>query len=211
MNSHHVEPHHGALTDVNIWDRILSTDSNNESWKETFISNEEFIAMEFRDFKHICSMLFLNYGCWHNYLENASTNPETDPYNLSLYSPCLTNCPFCTNEIRNIVKCVDKDQLCLFLVSTMANTTKNYNAIQLGNALFEYPNCGTLIYHRRSAQKAEKRSDCHMTIIQLLLCQIVDMIKDRESEKWYCILPHDKFARPLYLDNGRWRYINTFA
>ena len=23
MNSYHVEPHHGALTDVNIWDRIL--------------------------------------------------------------------------------------------------------------------------------------------------------------------------------------------
>ena len=193
---------------VYIWQRIVSTDINDTN--ATLITTEEFISMEFREFKYVCSMMYLNYGCWHNYLENASTNPETDPYNPTLYSPCVTNCPFCTNEIKKIIKCVDKDQLCLFLVSTMTNTTKIYNAIQLGDALYTYPSCGTLIYHRKSAQKAEKRSNCHMTIIQLLLRQIVDMVLDKESNKWYCILPHDNFARPLYLDQDRWRYINTF-
>lgn len=155
------------------------------------------LQWNFCEFKYVCTMMFLYYGFWHNYLENASTNPETGPYNPSLYSPCLTNCLFCTNDIKNIIKSVDKDdQLCLFLVSTMTNTTKVYNVIQFGDALYTYPSCGTLIYHRQSAQKAEKCSDYHMTIIQLLLCQILDMVLDKQSKKWYCILPHDKSARP---------------
>ena len=140
------------------------------------VSEKEMVAIEINNFMRLCTMLFLNVGCWHYYLETSSTNPDLDPYDPRNYNPCMTHCPYCTNKISSIVKAVNKEQLCIFLVETMTNTTKTFNLIQLGNALFEFPDSGTLIYNRTKGKKPQAKSDCYLTIIQLILADIVRLL-----------------------------------
>ena len=83
---------------------------------DLIISKKNFKDMELRNFMKLCRMLFLNLGCWYYYLEMPSSHPQNDPYDPRNYDPCFSHCPYCTNEIANIVKVVDRHQLSLFLV-----------------------------------------------------------------------------------------------
>ena len=174
---------------------------------ELSISREYIKSLELRNYMKLCSMLFLNFGCWHHYLEMSSSSPTQDPYSAQNYNPCNSYCPYCTNTISNIVKMVDRQQLSLFLVESMTNTTKVYTPIQLGDELYKYNNCGKLIYRRKHSQKPNAKSDCYMTIVQLILAYILRLKYDEENmNKSYCILPHNN-AIFNYSNDYHWHYI----
>ena len=174
---------------------------------KSVVSHEDMKLIEHSNFIRLCTMMFLNVGCWHYYLEMSSANPDTDPYDPQNYDPCLHHCPYCTNKIINIVKVIDREQLCIFLAETMTNTTKTFNPVELGDALYTYPDSGVLIYKRKHGKKPHSKGDCYMTIIQLILADIVRLLYDKEdNNKSYCILPHIN-AQFNYANISYWRLI----
>ena len=200
---------------VYLHKRINTT--NNDEYKEllsgentvdkTIISNDEMKEIENINFMKMCSMMFLNLGCWHYYLEFSSSNPDNDPYDPRNYSPCIHHCSYCTNSIQHIVKVIDRKELCLFLVNTMTNTTKVFSAVELGDALFNYPNSRLLIYKCANSKKPSAKSDNYMTIVQLILADIVRIEYDCDnSNRGFCILPHVN-AEFNYSNDNYWQLI----
>ena len=152
--------------------------------------------------------MFLNYGCWHIYLELLSSNIHPTRYDPTYNVPCGDKCPHCRNEIINFVKVINHQNLCCFLVQTMTNTTKTFDPIQLGDELYNYPNCGRLIFNRKFALKAERKSDCYMAILQLILANILEVkVVPSDHPTMYCFLPHDTNCVPHYLSSYYWTYI----
>merc|ERR1712151_1092565 len=202
---------------VYLYERLfITTENQNESDNLSdnastyLISKEQFRQFEIQNLNLVCAMLFLNYGCWHNYIEISSGNPSRDQRNHS-YSPCGTMCPYCTNEITNISKPVSKDGVCSFLVAKMFNTPKQCTAIELGDALHTHPGSGKSIFGRRTALQPEKKSDCYVVIIQLILTGILELKVDPSpNPKSFCILTFNNENEPKYLKEQYWYYIRHY-
>lgn len=196
---------------VYLYERIFieevdDADGDDEITQNVIMSKEEYRKIEVFRLNEVCSMMFLQLGCWHKYIEKASSNPY-DVYHDTQFLPCLNSCPFCTNQICDIVKTVNRLGLCRFLANTMLNATKRYNPIELGDRLYNYPNSGTLIYNRKSAEKPEKKSDCYVTIIQLILVGILTLnIHPSPNPTAVCSVTSDDIE-PRYLSNHVWQYI----
>ena len=137
---------------------MLETKETNQSSSQLnlVLNKLEFQQMELRNYMQLCSMMFLNFRCWHYYFKTSSANHDQDPYDKDKYDPYLTKYPYCTNKTVEIVKVIDCHQTCIFLVGTMTNTTKVYAALQLGDALLNYLNSGCLFYRCKNHQTTFK-------------------------------------------------------
>ena len=198
---------------------IIDNDDNIDTAEKTNVQNnnenvllsiDEYRKIEIENLNSIASLLFLNYGCWHNYLEISSINPFSNS-NAHTYVPCITNCPYCTNTILTICKPINRHAICSFLVAKMFNNPKQYNAIELGDELFKYPGSGISIYGRKTAPQPERKFDCYITIMQLILSGILSMTAEPAvTPKSYCLLSIDTDNAPKYLKDQFWFYIRQF-
>ena len=190
---------------IYLYERCYHIDSDDsiESLQDCEQKNK-FIYVEIKNLRQIGSMMFLESGCWHVNMEQYSTNIDNVNY---VYNPCLSHCPYCTKQIESIIKTVSRIGVCVFLVQTMINTDKKFTPIDLGDELYKYPNAGRNIYNRPHAIQPQKKADCYMTIIQLILVGIIKLkIEVGNNPKAICILAFDSI-HPKYNSDECWTKI----
>ena len=200
---------------VYLYERIfiekeqINQDESDSEMQNNLMSKKKYREIEVYRLNSVCSMMLLQFGCWHKFLERESSNPYVN-YNDMQSQPCMHFCPYCTNEINEIVKTVSRMGLCRFLADVMLNSSKRYTPIELGDKLYKYPNSGTLIYGRKSAERPEKKSDCYDTIIQLLLVGILNLtIEPSPNPTALCTVTKNDIE-PMYLNNAVWTNIQHY-
>ena len=168
--------------------------------------NMEFLQMQIQHLNKVCSLMFLDYGCWHFYIEKQSSFFNTT-HQDEHHNSCYNKCPYCRDDMRMYIKTMSRLGVCCFLVDTMTNTNKQYSAIELGELLYKYPNAGTKIYNRKHAKQPEKKAHCFMTILQLILVDIIRLkIEVCTNPSSICMLVFDGIE-PKYNKDKSWQNI----
>ena len=160
--------------------------------------------------QELCSILFLNRGCWHSLLEVQLANTPHDQL-ASNYHPCCTMCPYCNGEQEKMFKRTSRVGLQKFLVDAMyKNAGKNYAVEDLSKMLCNYPNVGKDIYRRPKSTKACNQTDTSLTILQLLSANIIHLeVKESDTPKGICKLSFTGI-NPNYTIPHYWHCIRTF-
>ena len=112
-----------------LFERIFTTEEttveSSSNLDQYVVTNDKFRTMEVNNLNLVCSMMFLRYGCWHTYLELASSQSIVNHTYTSRYiPPCMNRCPYCNNQISNIVKVINRNGLQQFIVDTLINSNK---------------------------------------------------------------------------------------
>ena len=96
----------------------------------------------------------------------------------------------------------------------MTNTTIELTPTQLADKLFDYPQCGTHIYNRPKAQRPSKKTDCHITVLQLIISGMISLnIKYDKKPTAYCVLSFHNTLPKYYYDEywAKFNHINSIT
>ena len=114
-------------------------------------------------------------GCWHVYLEHACGNPWYTTMNNMVYDPCVIACPSCDGSMKRSIRSICKEGIKLFLVDIFVrNFQGRLTAFEVAKKIRDYPNCGTVIYGRRT-NACVTLTTTQITVMQLLACGILTL------------------------------------
>ena len=85
-----------------------------ESARESIFTIDKQRLVQQCHLKKVLSLVCLNNGCWHCFLENTSCDPD-EPLEQEL-DPCGNACPFCDGTQQSIFVPVIRKGLVIFLV-----------------------------------------------------------------------------------------------
>ena len=201
--------------------KIEKSKSKSKNSKETeelpadkvtsILTKEEERDMALHNIQDLCSILFLNRGCFHNLLEMQLANIPLNSFN-SYYNPCGDKCPYCCGHQEKMFKTISRVGMQTFLVDVMyKNAGDNYTAEQLSKKLYNYPNAGKDVYRRVTSTKATNQTDTSLTILQLLSANIIHLeVKESENPTSFCKLSFTGI-NPNYTLPHYWHCIRTFV
>lgn len=175
------------------------------------LSPEEERKLTTQNVHELCRMMFLNFGCWHFYLERYSSNTIYHNYYQD-YDPCGNNCPYCNGTIFEYVKSVSRNGLTTFLASTMiVNKETDLTPSSLVHKLINFPQVGKVVYGRHTSVKIDKSRDAAVTILQLLCTNILSIrIQESTNPIAYVDLGMTN-STPNYLIDHFWYPIKTIT
>ena len=113
-----------------------STDENSIRHLHNHVLNaDEERKMGVDNVNGLCQLLFLNFGCWHSYLECYLSNMSPNLY-LYHYNLCGNFCPSCNGIQESMIKRVSRVGLQNFLaIKIIQNAHQRYTLTQLATHL----------------------------------------------------------------------------
>ena len=163
----------------------LSTNSKFQKLCDKVISIDELRRMQQENLLDCLKVIASNKQCAHDQLESHLASPmEPEAYQATNRSLCDDACPACKGNAKEHISPLRKKGITDFLVSTfISSPSANINSKDLINKLVKFPNVGTSIYGRKRSTRPPENKFAHMTILQLIASDLIQLQCAKDNPK----------------------------
>ena len=184
---------------------------------EMILSVEEQEKLQRDRLTEVLSLLVLDNGCIHSYLENYMRSPAEASDLGNEKGKCIKSCFSCCKDVQNYIIPICQRETRKFLSRCfIQNGNINITPLELANKIGEYDNYQTAIYGKKK-EKDVCKYHTEGTVMQLiasgiLTLQVINVKIDGTNTQQIvvCRLTIIDDVMPAFLENDRWKRISHF-
>ena len=189
MTEKNTDSHHLFLylTDfIYLKERLYKDSINEDASKTRIVEITEMRETQQRELLNSIELVYLNTGCWHDYLEKELACLLEVP--TSLPNCCDGACPYCLRFDSTYILLVSRDGTTCFLTDAFfSNPHPNLTSMKLAKLLHDYPKVGNIVYTRPCSILLLEMMYIHSTVLQLFASGFVKLNISNDKKKATCL------------------------